>query len=173
MTLADLGSLGEFVGAVAVVLSLVYLAVQIRQNTRSTRASMIQAVYSQASSFSALLGGNLQAARVWRIGLTSPDELNEDETWQFISLATGMFRSFEAMFTQFQQTTHDRVAWEPWEASMLGFLGAPGFKVFWGLRRQSFGPAYRDYIDGLIADPSAGSSANLEWPPSGDIHQST
>jgi len=36
LTLSELGSLGEFVGAVAVVLSLVYLAVQIRQNTRST-----------------------------------------------------------------------------------------------------------------------------------------
>lgn len=35
MTIMELGALGEFVGAIAVVVTLVYLAVQIRQNTRA------------------------------------------------------------------------------------------------------------------------------------------
>ena len=39
MNLDDLGNLGELIGAVAVVISLAYLAVQIRQNTRSLRAA--------------------------------------------------------------------------------------------------------------------------------------
>lgn len=39
MTLIELGALGEFVGAIAVIATLVYLAVQIRQNTRSLDAS--------------------------------------------------------------------------------------------------------------------------------------
>jgi hypothetical protein len=38
MTLQDLGGLGELIGAVAVVLSLAYLAVQVRQNTRALNA---------------------------------------------------------------------------------------------------------------------------------------
>ena len=38
-TLQDLGSLGEFVGAIGVVVSLVYLAQQMRQNTTSVRAA--------------------------------------------------------------------------------------------------------------------------------------
>ena len=39
MTIIELGALGEFVGAIAVVATLIYLAVQIRQNTRSMDAS--------------------------------------------------------------------------------------------------------------------------------------
>ena len=39
MTLIELGALGEFVGAIGVIATLVYLAVQIRQNTRSLEAS--------------------------------------------------------------------------------------------------------------------------------------
>ena len=42
MTLQDLGNIGEFVGAIGVIASLVYLAVQIRQNTTSVRASTFQ-----------------------------------------------------------------------------------------------------------------------------------
>ena len=38
-TLQDLGSLGEFVGAIGVVVSLIYLAQQMRQNTTSVRAA--------------------------------------------------------------------------------------------------------------------------------------
>ncbi len=37
MTLQDLGNIGEFVGALGVVASLIYLALQIRQNTRQLR----------------------------------------------------------------------------------------------------------------------------------------
>lgn len=37
MTLAELGALGKFVGGIAVILTLVYLAVQIRQNTKQMR----------------------------------------------------------------------------------------------------------------------------------------
>ena len=44
MSLEDLGNLGEFVGAIGVVVSLVYLAYQIRQNTAAVRASTHQAM---------------------------------------------------------------------------------------------------------------------------------
>ncbi len=42
MTLEDLGNIGEFVGAIAVVLSLIYLAVQIRQSNALARAQSRQ-----------------------------------------------------------------------------------------------------------------------------------
>ena len=45
VTLQDLGNIGEFIGAIAVVISLVYLAAQIRQNTRALHSSS----YSQAA----------------------------------------------------------------------------------------------------------------------------
>ena len=39
MTLEDLGNLGEFFAALGVLVTLVYLAIQIRQNTHAMRAS--------------------------------------------------------------------------------------------------------------------------------------
>ena len=41
MTLQDLGGLGEFIGAVAVVVSLIYLAVQVRQNTGALNSAVV------------------------------------------------------------------------------------------------------------------------------------
>jgi hypothetical protein len=37
MDLETLGNLGEFISGIVVIISLVYLAMQVRQNTRSLR----------------------------------------------------------------------------------------------------------------------------------------
>ena len=42
MTLTELGALGEFVGGIAVLVTLIYLVVQLRQNTTTTRSSAYQ-----------------------------------------------------------------------------------------------------------------------------------
>ncbi len=42
MTLSDLANIAEIVGGIAVVFSLIYLAVQVRQNTNSVRNSTLQ-----------------------------------------------------------------------------------------------------------------------------------
>ena len=39
MSIVELGALGEFFGAIAVVVTLIYLAGQLRQNTKALRAS--------------------------------------------------------------------------------------------------------------------------------------
>jgi hypothetical protein len=44
MSIDELGSIGEFIGAIAVVVSILYLAYQIRQNTRMMQGSTVQAI---------------------------------------------------------------------------------------------------------------------------------
>ena len=54
MTIQDLGAIAEIIGAMAVVASLVYLAIQIRQNTeqiaRNVEASRLSAFENNAGS---------------------------------------------------------------------------------------------------------------------------
>ena len=55
MTLEDLGNIGEFVAAIAVVVSLLYLAIQIRQNTKTVRTSTYQAILDSSRSDTELI----------------------------------------------------------------------------------------------------------------------
>jgi len=43
MTISELGSIGEFVGAIGVVITLIYLAFQIRQNTTQLKQNISMA----------------------------------------------------------------------------------------------------------------------------------
>ncbi len=49
--LEDLGNIGDFLGGIGVVVTLAYLAVQIRQNSRSVKVSAAQSVLQSLSDW--------------------------------------------------------------------------------------------------------------------------
>lgn len=157
MNLDALGNIGDFIGGLGVVLTLGYLAIQIRRNTHAARASAVQAVYSDATAFSRLVGSSESVAATWRKGCESPDELTDNEQAQFISLATALIRNCENMFTQFQVTGDDSESWEPWALSIRGQMSRPGLQWFWRARRQTFSARFRAYLDSVVEelDPNA------------------
>jgi hypothetical protein len=75
-----LGAIGEIVGAVAVVLTLGYLAVQIRQNTRTLRTSSHQASLDGFRELNRVLNELPELALIYRRGRNEPDSLPKDET---------------------------------------------------------------------------------------------
>ena len=82
MTLQDLGSIGEFVGGAVVVLSLVYLPLQIRQNTRSLRAAAYQEAARSANEWSSLLVRNAELNGLFSKGISDYSSLSVEELGQ-------------------------------------------------------------------------------------------
>jgi hypothetical protein len=152
MDLDALGNIGDFLGGIGVVITLAYLAFQIRHGARATRAATIQAVFSDATACSRLIGSSPQVATVWRRGCNSPKDLSEEELTQFFSLAIAILRNLENMFTQFRIAGDDESAWEQWDLSAREQMRNPGLQFFWRHRRDHFGHRFRDYIDSVIPD---------------------
>ena len=86
MTLEDLGNLGEFIGAFAVIATLIYVATQLRQNTQSLRTSSFQAAMQTASQDTRLLAQNAEVAALYLRGLESFSSLDPVERIRFQSL---------------------------------------------------------------------------------------
>ncbi len=85
MSIVELGALGEFVGALAVVATLIYLALQIRQNSAMleqnhefSRASILQESNVMYSTFRGLIAGDAGLARIYHRAL-SEEALEDDE----------------------------------------------------------------------------------------------
>jgi hypothetical protein len=51
MTLNDLANIEQVIGAMAVVISLIYVALQIRQNTNAIRAATAQSVHEHFANW--------------------------------------------------------------------------------------------------------------------------
>ena len=50
MTITELGALGELLGSIGVIATLVYLAIQVRQNTRTARVQITTTMAQMAQS---------------------------------------------------------------------------------------------------------------------------
>jgi hypothetical protein len=80
-----LGNYGEFVGAIAIVVTLIYLAVQLKQNTASVRASAYQTWTSAMSDHLGAAQVNDTMSQVIVTGLDDPGSLTADTWVQFSS----------------------------------------------------------------------------------------
>jgi hypothetical protein len=148
VTLQDLGSIGEFLGALGVIISLIYLAVQIRQNTRSLRASTQQAVLDTQSNFSMLLLHNDNVARVFRVGIEDLGELSDDERIQLDTLLITAFRIFQNLYLQHESSMIEEELWDGYRRNMLWYMRRPGVLDWWKSRKGLYSPAFVAFLQG-------------------------
>ena len=63
MSLTDLANIGQVIGAIAVVISLIYVALQIRQNTNAVRSATAQSVHEHFAGWYHLLAADLELSQ--------------------------------------------------------------------------------------------------------------
>lgn len=141
------GALAEIIGAVAVVISLVYLAIQVRQNTAAVAAQAAHDALAAVRELNQHLMANPPMARIWRIGQEDPSALAEAERDQFAHIVFTFFKTAEAVHAQFIKGTLDPDTWQAWERAFMTWGKSPGFAAYWSLRKRLFTPAFRALYD--------------------------
>ena len=152
MTLQDLASFGELIGAAGVIASLVFVGWQIRANTRAARLRMHEQV---TQTYIAFLGSILVDPGTFAAGLKSgkPDfaDLNDAQKAFFFSTMLGFFKHFETMYVQYSHGVMDEETWNAWSTHILMQFHQPGAQHWWSLRKEAFTPAFRAYLDASAA----------------------
>lgn len=123
MTIQELGSLGELIAAIATVVTLAYLAVQIRQNTRLMAFTLAQTNRDIRGEPTRILASDPDAARVFRTGLVDPSGLGDRERYQFDALMTLVVNGYEQAHSQ--GTLAEMTEQSAW------ILSQPGVRVWW------------------------------------------
>lgn len=157
MTLEDLGNVGEFVSAIAVVLSLIYVALQIRQNTRHLRASNYQQILVASVEFRRDLALSPAAAGLME-HVREHDDVPLEARPQFHQLAVGLLRLYENIHYQYRRGLIDPDLWPAWVATIDVFLmRAPGRESY--LRERGiFDSHFCDYVDNRIRELELGAA---------------
>jgi hypothetical protein len=101
----------EFLGALAVVLSLVYLAAQIRQNTRALRSASRQTLVSGEQAILASVSDNQGVAQIVVQANKDFDALNEEDQVRFFMFAGRLFSNFENIYYQYSRGLLDEDLW--------------------------------------------------------------
>ena len=78
--LEDLGNLGEFVGGLAVIATLIYLALQIRQNSNLLRRAAAESAASGAAASIGLAAQSPENAAIYHKGLEAISKMPQQDT---------------------------------------------------------------------------------------------
>ena len=151
MTLQDWGSIGELVGGVAIIVSLLYVGLQIRQGTRATQSATNQAFSAQYSE--QILQITREDMRdIFRLGLGGLQKLNEGEQAAFMALIASIMRMWETFYFERRDGRFDSEMYDAWMVQLVDLHGNVGVQEYWSIRKHQFTPTFVAYLDRMLAD---------------------
>jgi hypothetical protein len=170
MNLSDLANLGEFVGGLAVIATLIYLAMQLRQNTRALKSATLA---NNTSIWASMLvdlgsGDKLQA---YLHGSSGSRSLPPDEFLQFFLFCRALFVSFENQHHQYQQGMLDQAIYAGYERSFQAqILSMPGFRRYWEKYSNEFSPSFQARVKEMLLDLPDADYGHMykDWQSSDD-----
>jgi hypothetical protein len=149
VTLEQISYLSQIVGSVAVVASLIFVGVQLRQNTRAVRAQTSQA---HAVGYQQIMSGvaeSAEFARIWRIGLADFGSLDADEAARFLAFTSTLFRYYESSQVQKLRRSLDAEHWHTIEQQVGDLVTQSGVRAWWKLRQHWHSARFRAWVDSL------------------------
>lgn len=147
------GAIGETLGAAGVIVTLAYLAVQLKQNTRALRSNFWQAIQEAEHRFDCLFSSDPAIGELWvRAGDGGLESLNSDaERFQFMTLAKQLIDLFQTHHYQHERGMIETEMWGTWVTQFKeDVVSHRGLREVIELRRQHFRSSFRDFVDQSI-----------------------
>ena len=146
-----IGALAEMLGALAVIASLLYLASQLRENTRASRFSGYDSYVRAAMDIRKSILENEDISRIWEVGLRSPSELNDVEITRLRLLFYNATITMETLHLQLAQSGLDKEIWARNAPLLSRVLGSNGGKLWWNEYKIEFDKDFVSAVDQVIS----------------------
>jgi len=139
MNIQDWGAVGEIVGAIGVIVTLIYLAVEVRKNTVALRQQTYNDIVTRHGEWLDYISSDRDRMKLFMDGV-SGGRLDHIDSQRFTNTMLKIMSHFQDLHLQYEAGIVEDVVWE----SQCRFLGAlvelPGFKNWWPEAKQYFSP---------------------------------
>ena len=125
-----IGAIGEIFGGLAVLITLVYLARQIKQSTRSQSIATYEAALSGYNNVQTFCAGDVESASIWRRGATEPTALNEDEQVRFEMMVRNYANQVYKLLRLYEHDVFPESEWIKTIDEAKQLFRSPGFAEF-------------------------------------------
>jgi hypothetical protein len=162
MSLEQAAYLSQIVGAIAVLSSLVFVGLQIRQNTRSQK---VVAVDSLAAAIAAINIPAIESAELGEALATAMRDWGSATREQRIVAHYFLFSYFklaENAWFQRRANVLDDAQWSGWETMMRSYYHTRGVQsVWWPRRKSSYSPEFQAFLASTTAPENSGTLDDL------------
>ena len=141
----------EIVGAIAVVISLIYVGASVNQNTDAIMVSNHQALVAMDQNTNEWFR-DAEFAEIFGIALDDAIVLSPAQSLQLRVFLADKFNAWEFAFMTYSNGMMDDDIWNGWDGYYRGEVAKKPHRSFWQAGREGFSPAFRAYVDSTIAD---------------------
>jgi hypothetical protein len=146
-----LGAVGELLGAVLVGTTLIYLAFQLRQNTKALTSSTFQAVSSNMALTMEFFAGDPTISALLLQAQDGLGELTAEERVRLGFVMTMAVRRIETVFVQRSLGFIDARLTEGFERSAVSGFATGGAREWWEASKRAFSDDFASWFDQQLA----------------------
>jgi hypothetical protein len=150
MTLENWALIAEIVGSAAIVVSLIFVGVQLRSNTSATKSATASAASSATTAWYSAVGTSAQASALFFNFMNAPDTLTPQERLQAVLIVHGVLVNFQTSFMLANEGTLDPQIKDTILEAVVVVKDKPGFKYYWEQRRAFFYDQFQEYVEKLM-----------------------
>jgi len=147
-----IGAIGDFLGAIGVIVSLVYLAIQIRADTRAKRSSAVHAQVEAFRGFLQTLATEGELSSIYFRGINDFSSLKDVERVRFSSALGHLFRVLEEAYFFQEEGNLDPKFWYGFETSIKEILAYRGVQDWWSTRSHWYNEPFRKFVQTIMAE---------------------
>ena len=144
-----ISAVSQLVGSIAVVVSVLYLAVQLRSSTRVARVAAMDAAAAALRDVTKPFMENAELARIWRTGLENLEALSPDEQARFFHAAHQFLKALETIHYHYVYGLLDPQLWAGWRDLLHHYIACPGIRFYLTRRNAVFSERFRKFISEL------------------------
>ena len=163
MELQSLANIGEVIGAVVVVLSLVYLAIQVRQSTQAQRTENYARALERLAAMQSTLSQDGELSHILSKGVADSSKLTPQERVRFTWSLYEAFGAFEFMFHASKTDAIVEEVWSRWSVSVAWWLSFPGVQAWWKARPLPFTDSFTLFVESLLENNPTDADSKQRW----------
>ena len=133
---------------IAVIISLFFVSIQIRDGTKSVKSQTYQSIISAYAEIEARISQDSETARIYYLGCKRPEKLTtEEERIRFRQLICSIFNFFENLHYQYKTSLLEESLWAGWCELMRKKLENKGVKKYWDENSYLYSKDFRKYVE--------------------------
>ena len=153
MNVMELGALGEFVGSIVTIGTLIYLAAQVRQNTSQQKREELVSIQHGQNSVLAQLQ-DPRAVRAFALASDDDQTASIEDRAMAVVFVIQYLNHFQIVYDLYHGGSLDDDRYELWEGFAVGMVSSGGLREWWDAESGKLGfmPEVRNLIDRRLAD---------------------
>ena len=141
------GAIAEMIGGIAVLFTLVYLAIQVRHASHIQRQTLLSNQTAHWVSNCQTIAAHPELNQAWHKALRG-DDMSQAERWQWSILLYGVILDFEEMYYLQKEGYQYDFRWQSIQRALRNYLTTPAGERWWNTAKHLYFDAeVVDYID--------------------------